>query len=55
MVIQKVGLFCGWRGRSSDGRSAAVRVVIGWLGTAWNWFVWLACVGMMFGVGAIGA
>ena len=54
MVIQKVGLFCVWRGRNSDGSSAAVRVMSGWLRTAWDWFVWLACVGLRFGVGAIG-
>ena len=54
MVIQKVGLFCVWRGRSSDGSSAAVRVMSGWLRTAWDWFVWIACVGLRFGVGAIG-
>ena len=34
MVVQKVGLFCGCRGRRSDGSAAGVWVVIGWLGAA---------------------
>ena len=54
MMIQKVGLFSGWRGERSDGSSAGVLVVIGWLGPVWDCFVWLGCVCLSFGVSAMG-
>ena len=54
MMIQKVGLFSGWRGERSDGSSAGVWVVIGWLGMVWDCFVWLGCVCLSFGVSAMG-
>ena len=41
MVVQRVGLFCGCRGRKSDGSAAGVWVVIGWLGAACDCLVWL--------------
>ena len=50
MVVQKVGLFCGCRGRRSDGSAARVWVVIGWLGAACDCLVWLGCVGLWFGL-----
>ena len=53
MVVQKVGLFCGCRGRKSDGSAAGVWVVIGWLGAACDCLVWLGCVGLWFGVRGI--
>ena len=50
MVVQKVGLFCGWRGWRSDGSVAGVWVVIGRLGAACDCLVWLGCVGLWFGL-----
>ena len=50
MVVQKVGLFCGCRGRRSDGSAARVWVVIGWLRAACDCLVWLGCVGLWFGL-----